>query len=131
MSDDLAPDLERARSVALRYRLEFVNLDEFCLRPELLRKIPASLMFRYNFLPLAESRNGEIAIAVSDPSQLMLLDEISLLLGRRLVVQVAALAQIKRILHKGGEGGPEATLVAPLKPQPKPRSGTTRTEPEE
>ena len=39
-------------------------------------------MFRYNFVPL-EQREGRLAIAVSDPSKLMVLDEISGLLGTR------------------------------------------------
>jgi hypothetical protein len=38
-------------------------------------------MFRYNFVPLEEMQDGRIAIAVADPSQLLMFDEISLLLA--------------------------------------------------
>jgi hypothetical protein len=37
-------------------------------------------MSRYSFVPLEETHDGGLVIAVADPSQLMLLDEISLLL---------------------------------------------------
>ncbi len=60
-------------------------------------------MFRYNFVPLAEMPDGRIAIAVADPSQLLLLDEITLLLGKRIVARVATLAQINTILNRVDE----------------------------
>jgi type IV pilus assembly protein PilB len=98
--DDPAPDseLEKARNLALRYRREFVDLRNFQLPPELLAEVPATLMLRYRFVPLAKMPDGRIAIAIADPSQLMLLDEISLLLRKRIVIHVAALTQINRIL---------------------------------
>jgi type IV pilus assembly protein PilB len=57
-------------------------------------------MFRYNFVPLEETADGRLAIAIADPSQLMMIDEISLLLGKRIVTKVATLAQISEILKK-------------------------------
>ena len=56
-------------------------------------------MFRYNFVPLEQSE-GRLAIAVSDPSKLMVLDEISGLLGQRIVTRVATLSQITDLLKK-------------------------------
>jgi type II secretory ATPase GspE/PulE/Tfp pilus assembly ATPase PilB-like protein len=89
----------RARELARRYRCEFVDLREAHLQPELFRKIPVDLMFRYNFVPL-EERDGRLAIAISDPSQLMNIDEISILLGKRIHTCVATLSQISDILKK-------------------------------
>src|SRR5579872_5631016 len=93
-------DLERAQDVARRYRCEFVDLTDFSLHHELFKKIPVDLMFRYNFVPLEETTDGRLAIAIADPSQLMMIDEISLLLGKRIVTKVATLAQISEILKK-------------------------------
>src|SRR5215475_4542210 len=93
-------DLERAQDVARRYRCEFVDLKEFQLQHELFKKIPVDLMFRYNFIPLEETRDGKLAIAIADPSQLMMIDEISLLLGKRIVTKVSTLKQISDILKK-------------------------------
>src|SRR5881628_2419241 len=95
-----ADDLERAQDVARRYRCEFVDLHNFQLQHDLFKKIPVDLMFRYNFVPLDETADGRLAIAIADPSQLMMIDEISLLLGKRIVTKVSTLAQISEILKK-------------------------------
>ena len=93
-------DLERAQDVARRYRCEFVDLTDFQLHHELFKKIPVELMFRYNFVPLEETGDGRLAIAIADPSQLMMIDEISLLLQKRIVTKVSTLKQISDILKK-------------------------------
>src|SRR5947208_9840257 len=95
-----ASELERAKDVARRYRCDFIDLHDFQLHHELFTKIPPRLMFSYNFVPLEETRDGRLAIAIADPSQLMMIDEISLLLGKRIVTKVATLAQISEILKK-------------------------------
>ena len=93
-------DLERAKDVARRYRCEFIDLHNFQLQHDLFKKIPVDLMFRYNFIPLDESADGRLAIAIADPSQLMMIDEISLLLGKRILTKVSTLSQISEILKK-------------------------------
>ncbi|HZR65921.1 MAG TPA: GspE/PulE family protein [Terriglobales bacterium] len=93
-------ELERAKDVARRYRCDFVDLHDFQLHHDLFTKISPHLMFRYNFVPLEETADGRLAIAIADPSQLMMIDEISLLLGKRIVTKVATLAQISEILKK-------------------------------
>jgi type IV pilus assembly protein PilB len=90
---------ERANRLAERYRCPFVDLREQRIAPELFRSIPAELMFRYSFVPL-ESRNGSLVIAVSDPSQLVQSDELSLLLGYKLVLKVATASQISDLLKR-------------------------------
>src|SRR6478752_4296927 len=93
-------ELARAQDIARRYRCEFVDLRDFQLHHDLFSKIDPRLMFRYNFVPLEETREGKLAIAIADPSQLMMIDEISLLLGKRIVTKVATLGQITEILKK-------------------------------
>jgi type IV pilus assembly protein PilB len=90
----------RARDVARRYRCEYVDLRDFQLHHDLFKKIPVDLMFRYNFVPLDETAEGRLAIAIADPSQLMMIDEISLLLDKRIITKVATLSQINDILKK-------------------------------
>src|SRR3984885_352820 len=93
-------DLEKAQDVARRYRCEFVDLHNFQLHHDLFKKIPVHLMFRYNFVPLEETPDGRLAIAIAHPSQLMMIDEISLLLSKRVITKVSTLAQISEILKK-------------------------------
>jgi len=93
-------ELVKAQDVARRYRCEFVDLHNFQLHHDLFTKIPVHLMFRYNFVPLEETSDGRLAIAIADPSQLMMIDEISLLLSKRVITKVSTLAQITEILKK-------------------------------
>ena len=92
-------EVERAQLIARRYHAEFVDLKNFKISHELFKSVPVDMMFRYNFVPL-EQMEGKLAIAVSDPSKLMVLDEISGLLGQRLVTRVATLSQISELLKK-------------------------------
>jgi type IV pilus assembly protein PilB len=89
----------RARDLARRYRSDFIDLRNFHIHHDLFRSIPVELMFRYNFVPL-EERDGQMEIAIADPSRLMMIDEIGLLLGKRIVPKVATLSQIQDILKK-------------------------------
>jgi len=92
---------ERAQAelLAQRYRAEFVDLKNFKIQHDLLRTVPVELMFRYNFVPI-EQQGDALVIAVSDPSQLMVLDEIAGLLGHRILPRVATLSQITDLLKK-------------------------------
>src|SRR3954463_15189859 len=87
----------RARDLAKRYRSEFVDLRNFHIQHELFKSVPVDLMFRYNFVPLQE-QDGTLAIAIADPSRLMMIDEIGLLLNKRIQTKVATLSQINDIL---------------------------------
>src|SRR5579863_9718245 len=79
-----------AEALARRYHAEFVDLKNFKIQHDLLRTVPVELMFRYNFVPI-EQRPDSLVIAVSDPSQLMVMDEIAGLLGQRIITRVAML----------------------------------------
>jgi type IV pilus assembly protein PilB len=85
--------------MAERYRCPFIDLREHHIDPELFRSIPADLMFRYNFVPL-ESHNNSLVVAVADPSQLLMTDELALLLGKKLVIKVATASQISELLKR-------------------------------
>jgi len=89
----------QAEQLARRYRAEFADLKNFKIQHDLLRTVPVELMFRFNFVPL-ELKDDVLVIAVSDPSKLMVLDEIAGLLGHRIEPRVATLSQITDLLKK-------------------------------
>jgi type IV pilus assembly protein PilB len=97
--EDPAEQERRARDLAARYRCEFIHLRDHKIDPDLFRSIPVDWMFRYNFVPLQLSEGG-LEIAMADPSQLMMIDEVSLLLDRRLIVRVTTLREISDYLKK-------------------------------
>ncbi|HWZ55474.1 MAG TPA: GspE/PulE family protein, partial [Verrucomicrobiae bacterium] len=98
-SSDPQGEREKSRRLAERYRCGFVDLFEQRIDPELFRSIPAQLMFRFNFVPM-EAANGALVIAVADPSQVLLSDELPLLLGKKLILKVATPTQISDLLKR-------------------------------
>ena len=56
-----------ARKLAERYRLEFVDMDEFRIDQELFRSIPADLMLRYGFVPVPPRR--QVRSSSSSPTR--------------------------------------------------------------
>src|ERR1700761_3157118 len=96
---DLGPEIEAARSVAMRYRCEYVDLRDAAIDHDLFRSVPVDLMFRYNFVPL-RAVNGTLDIALSDPRNLNTIDELGLLLNKKLRVKVATASQIADLLKK-------------------------------
>ncbi len=96
---DFEQEAAEARALAARYRAEFVDLREARIDHDLFRSIPVDLMFRYNFVPL-RAENGTLEIAITDPKNLNLIDELSILLEKKLRVKVATLSQISDLLKK-------------------------------
>ncbi len=88
-----------ARRLAERYRLDFLNMQEFRIDQELFRSIPADLMLRYGFVPYR--RDGRsLVIVVSDPTDLPMIDELGVILGTPVRVMVGARSAIEGMLKK-------------------------------
>jgi type IV pilus assembly protein PilB len=87
------------RQVADRLGLEYIDLDNFEIDPELFRSIPVDLMFRYNFVPRHRTANG-LEVVVSDPTDVLMIDELELLLGSSIEVAVGTQSAIQEILKK-------------------------------
>jgi type IV pilus assembly protein PilB len=101
-ADERRVELERARRLAERYRLEFVDMDAFRIDQELFRSIPADLMLRYGFVPYRREGPGgkTLAIVVSDPTDLPMIDELAVLLATPIKVAVGPRSAIESILKK-------------------------------
>jgi type IV pilus assembly protein PilB len=92
-------EIEQARRLAERYRLEFIDMDTFLIDQDLFRSIPADLMLRYGFVP--HRRDGKtLSIVVSDPTELPMIDELAILLSTPIRVAVGSKSAIESILKK-------------------------------
>jgi type IV pilus assembly protein PilB len=97
--DERVAELEQARRLAERYRLEFVDMDTFRIDQELFRSIPADLMLRYGFVPYRREGRA-LCIVVSDPTDLPMIDELGVLLSTPIKVAVGPRSAIESILKK-------------------------------
>jgi type II secretory ATPase GspE/PulE/Tfp pilus assembly ATPase PilB-like protein len=97
--EEYSEELARARMLAERYRLEFIDMEEFRIDQDLFRSIPADLMLRYGFVP--HRREGRfLVIVVSDPTDLPMIDELGVILRTPIKVTVGAPSAIQSILKK-------------------------------
>src|SRR5438067_341593 len=98
-AEERRAELAQARRLAERYRIEFVDMEDFRIDQDLFRSIPADLMLRYGFVPYR--RDGKsLLIVVSDPSDLPMIDELAGLLATPIKVTVGARSAIESILKK-------------------------------
>src|SRR6058998_768820 len=96
---DRHAELEQAKRLAERYRLEFIDMDTFRIDQDLFRSIPADLMLRYGFVP--HRRVGKtLEIVVSDPTDLPMIDELGVLLATPIKVVIGPRSAIESILKK-------------------------------
>ncbi len=96
---DPTGDAARAQRLADQYGFPYVDLNHFQVDHQLFRDIPLELMIRYQFLP-ERRENGHISVVVGDPTDVLKLDELELLLGAPLKVKVASPAAIRDKLQK-------------------------------
>src|SRR5688500_8222529 len=97
--EDYSAEVNRARKLAERYRLEFVDMDDFRIDQELFRTIPADLMLRYGFVPYRREGRA-LVIVVSDPTDIPMIDELGVILATPVKVTVGAPSAIQSILKK-------------------------------
>jgi type IV pilus assembly protein PilB len=88
-----------AERLAARYRLKFIDLDKYPVDYALIQSLPVDMMLRNKFVPLARE-NGHMLIAMADPSDLPLLDELKAQLKVQLKPAVATRTAIESVLRK-------------------------------
>ncbi len=96
--DVLSEEL-KAQRLAARLGLEYIDLEQFEIDPELFRSIPVELMFRYNFVPRRRIERG-LQVVVADPADVLMIDELELQLGTSIDLCVGTQSAIQEILKK-------------------------------
>jgi type II secretory ATPase GspE/PulE/Tfp pilus assembly ATPase PilB-like protein len=89
-----------ARALATRFRLEYVDVSSFAPDPEILQSVPVELMFRYNFLPYRRE-SGRLVLVMADPTDIPVVDELSLLLQTPIQPAVGTPSAIQEALKRG------------------------------
>jgi len=83
------------QSLAKFCDLKYVTPSKMDIPEDLVQKVPARFVTHYNFVPIRE-QNGTIVVAVSDPLNAQLLDDIRLVLKRRIEPVVTTPEEIER-----------------------------------
>lgn len=89
-----------ARELAKRYRLPYYDLTTYQFDTELINSLPLELMLHNNFIPLKREADTML-IAVADPGNLDLIDELTSTLKLKIKTAVATRAAIEQALKRG------------------------------
>jgi type IV pilus assembly protein PilB len=88
-----------AQALSIQYKRPYVPLTDFRLDPQFFKLIPVELMYRYPFVPLKEEK-GVFTIAVSDPGNLLTMDELEMTLKHDLAIVVSTKSAILETLKR-------------------------------
>src|SRR5512147_1443695 len=94
-----ASEEEKARALAVRYGLQYVDVASFAPDPEILKAVPVELMFRYTFLPYR--REGErLVLVMADPTDIPVVDTLGLVLQTPIQPAVGTPSAIQEALKR-------------------------------
>ena len=106
VSEGILSEEQLARALAAQFDLPCNLLAEFRVDPSFYDSMSVKLMQRHPFIPIAEHQ-GRLTIAIPDPQNLLVLDELELLLGRPLDLVVSSRSAILAALERS-EGSSQA-----------------------
>ena len=100
VSEGLVSEAAVSMALAEQFGLDYVELKSFRMDEAILNELPPDAIYRYRFIPLELTDDG-LAIAISDPTDVIKLDELEIFLDRPLVLRLATDSDISSILKKG------------------------------
>jgi len=100
LNDGLITEEVLARTLAAQFALDYIDLQGFRIDETLLNSFPPDTMYRFHFVPL-EQEGDSLVVAISDPTDVVKLDELEILLDRPLIIKLAADSQISQVLKRG------------------------------
>ncbi len=94
----LSEEIE-TQELAQRYHVEYVDLSTRTLDRELIQSFPVDFLYRSNFIPLEESKDV-VKIAITDPSNIAIIDSIESFMGKKIQVFAASERAIHEALRR-------------------------------
>ncbi len=92
-------DEELLSFLSKQYNVPAINLDEFDIEKDIVRKIPENIARKHMILPVNQT-GSTLIIATSDPTNLSIIDEIKFLTGYNVEFVAATEAAIKKAIEK-------------------------------
>ncbi|HEX9712825.1 MAG TPA: ATPase, T2SS/T4P/T4SS family [Actinomycetota bacterium] len=101
-----ANETEIATAIARQLGVPFLDVSDLTPDPELVSLIPRRIAEHHQAIPVGRNDDGVITVALADPTNVVALDDLGMILGRRIELAVATAAAIgERIERWYGIGG--------------------------
>jgi type IV pilus assembly protein PilB len=119
-----------ARVVAERFGLDYVDLSVYDLDMGAVHLIGAEAAKRYRAVPVGFTEDGTLLLAMADPTNVLTIDDVAMITGRRVRVAVASVEDLGLLLTKlqGMEGSIEDILDDEAESEAELESGTLAEE---
>ncbi|MBL7131934.1 MAG: Flp pilus assembly complex ATPase component TadA [Candidatus Omnitrophica bacterium] len=79
--------------------IEYIKIKNLKLKPEILKKVPAKFAYHYKLMPIRSER-GILTIAIADPLDIHIIDDVSLLVGLKAEAVLASEKDILEAIRK-------------------------------
>jgi type IV pilus assembly protein PilB len=89
-----------ARAVAERFGLDFVDLSVYDLDMGAVNLIRSETAKRYQAIPVGYTDDGMLLLAMADPSNVLTIDDIAMMTGRRVKVAAASVEDLNLLLTR-------------------------------
>ncbi len=89
----------KARKLAEKYNVPYRDLSHISMNRNLVRSFPVDFLYRSKFIPLEENENS-VKIAMSDPTDISVIDSIESFLGKKVRVYTSSERGILEALRK-------------------------------
>ncbi|MGA8364135.1 MAG: ATPase, T2SS/T4P/T4SS family [Solirubrobacteraceae bacterium] len=95
----LRPD-QLARVVAERFGLDYVDLSVYDLDMGAVHLVGADAAKRYRAVPVGFAEDGTLLLAMADPTNVLTIDDVAMITGRRVRVAVASVEDLDLLLTR-------------------------------
>jgi len=102
IAEGLVSEEALAQAVAEQRGLRYLDLTDFHINPKFFEKIPVDLMQRYQFVPVEDSEEGSLIVAMTDPNNIPAIDELEIILNQGLDICVSTPSAIQAVLQRSG-----------------------------
>lgn len=94
-----APEEEIFRVLSRQLNIPYVKIKERNIEPAVIQKVPPKFASHYKIIPL-EFKNNQLLIAMTDPLDIRMLDDVALLLGVEVKGVLASELEIQEAIRK-------------------------------
>jgi type IV pilus assembly protein PilB len=114
-----------ARALAERFGVDYVDLSQFAVDMGAVNLVDVGIARRYRAVPVGFMPDGEVVLAMADPTNVLALDEMTMVTGMKLLPAAAAPEDVTALLARMSKVADAVAQVEELEPDPEVLFGET------
>jgi len=114
-----------ARALAERFGVDYIDLSQFQVDMGAVNLVDVGLARRYRAVPVGFMPDGAVVLAMADPTNVLALDELTMIIGMKLVPAAAAPEDVGAFLARMSRLGEAVSEVEELEAEPELPMGET------